>query len=66
MARLEYQSFRSLINQYPDYKKMLIKAVHKYNDLRTKFLKKLVLNLDYSQGLSDVEIYRFIFSLQHI
>jgi ATP-binding cassette, subfamily B, bacterial len=32
MARLEYKSLRLLINEYPGYKKSMIKSILKYDD----------------------------------
>ena len=63
MARLLHQGFRSVINQYPEYRKMLIKSITKYQDTRTLFLKKLIQNLDYTFGLQDEVIYTMMFAL---
>ena len=43
MARLEYTMLRLIFNEFPDYKRLLLKSVAKYEDKRTNFLKKMIL-----------------------
>jgi CRP-like cAMP-binding protein len=47
MASLEFRSLRSLNSEYPEYKKLLIKNIFKYNDPKLKFLKKMINKLTY-------------------
>lgn len=51
MAILDQRSLRSLTSEYPIYKDLLIKNIFKYDDPKLQFLKAMINNLRYVQGL---------------
>lgn len=57
MAAVDHYNLRSLTSDYPEYKKLLIKLIHKYDDPKLNFLKKMMNKLTYVKGLSQEIIY---------
>jgi CRP-like cAMP-binding protein len=42
MARISYQKFRAVTNQFPIYQKLLSQHSHSYHDVKTLFLRKII------------------------
>ena len=57
MAAVDHYNLRSLTSDYPEYKKLLIKLIHKYDDPKLIFLKKMMGKLTYVKGLNQGIIY---------
>jgi len=47
MATLDHYGLRALTSDYPEYKKLLSKNIHKYDDPKLTFLKKMMTKLKY-------------------
>ena len=64
MATLDYYGLRALTSDYPEYKKLLSKNIHKYDDPKLTFLKKMMTKLKYVQGLDTEIIYDMLFAFK--
>ena len=64
MAILSRLQFNEIANQYPKFKKFLIKESYKYNDNIKKFLKNVTQRVEYLKHLTKTEFHDFIYTLK--
>jgi hypothetical protein len=64
MARLNEDSFKGLISEYPEYLKFLKQHLQNYNDKKKRFLIKTTKKVDYFKNISIDAHHDIIYSLK--
>jgi len=65
MARLTYDKYREVINEYPQYLSYLKKHLNNYIDQKKMFMKKLISKVFYfREGLTTENFHDIIYQLK--
>jgi hypothetical protein len=65
LARLSFQNFRDITNEFPIFKRNLKQWIYQYNDPKKKFLERVIKKIFYfKEGLSRDNKHDIYYGLQ--
>ena len=66
LARLNYEKWREVVNEYPKYLQLLKMYVSLYEDPFKEFIRKLIMRINYlSKYLTSEDMNTMIYTIKH-
>mmetsp|Transcript_38781 Transcript_38781/g.58957 ORF Transcript_38781/g.58957 Transcript_38781/m.58957 type:complete len:96 (+) Transcript_38781:290-577(+) len=67
MARFSYNSYREVMNLYPEFQRHLKMKIYNYDDSRKVFLAKILLEIDYfKRYLTQESLHELIYKSESL
>jgi CRP-like cAMP-binding protein len=64
MARISYHQYREIVNEFPEFLKVLKRHIQTYKDITQNFLQEMILRLPFVKHAPEIDIFT-IFSLMY-